>query len=84
MRKHNFAVAPSLKAKREKQTKKGAKKSLHSIADIFFQCQTFAPHGYLVAPTLKMMFEVRSSLALDKTREFVFTGFVARYWFGIS
>ena len=34
--KHNFDVAPSLKAKREKQTKRGQKKSLHSIADIFF------------------------------------------------
>ena len=28
------------------------------MADIFFQCQNFAPHGYLVALTLKMMFEV--------------------------
>ena len=47
MRKHNFAVAPSLKAKR------GRKKSLHSIAYIFFLYQTFAPHGYLVASTVK-------------------------------
>ena len=55
--KHNIAVAPSLKAKRQKP-KKRPKNSLHSIADIFFQCQTFAPYGYLVAPTLKMMIEV--------------------------
>ena len=47
MRKHNFVVAPSLKAKR------GRKNSLHSIAYIFFLCQTFAPHGYLVASTVK-------------------------------
>ena len=35
-----------------------------------------------VAPTLKMMFEVCTcrSLALDKTREFVFTGFLACYY----
>ena len=64
--------------------KKGGKKSLHLIADIFFSCQTFALHGYMVAPTLKMMCEVCSSLALSKTLEFVFTGFLAWYWFGIN
>ena len=31
-----------------------------------------------------MMFEVCWSLALDKTRELVFIGFLACYWFGVS
>ena len=55
MRKHNIALAPSFKAKRERQTKKGAKNSLPSKAYIFFYRQTFAPHGYLFATTVKCL-----------------------------
>ena len=36
-----------------------------------FLVSNFAPHGYLVAPTLKMMFEVRRSRALDKANLFL-------------
>ena len=50
---------------------------------IFFYSQTFAPHGYLFAPTVKMMFEVCRSRALDKTKLFLLA-FLACYWFGIS
>ena len=64
--------------------KRGRKKSRHSIADIFFQSQTFAPHGYLVAPMLKIMFGVCRSPALDKTNLFFYTGFLECYWFGVS
>ena len=71
MCKYNIAVAPHLKTKRQKETKKGAKNSLHSTADIFFQCQTFASHDYLVAPRMKIMFEVCRSRVLDKTNLFL-------------
>ena len=61
------------KSKKGETDKKKAAKKITSFDSwyIFLVSNfcTIAPHGYLVAPTLKIMFEVYRSLALDKTNE---------------
>ena len=83
LRKHNIAVAPSLKAKRAKQTKKGAKK-ITSIESLYiFLVSNFCTTWLSVCTNGEN--DVWSlHVASARHDDFVFTGFLACFWFGIS
>ena len=71
LRKHKIPVARNLKTKSTKLEQKIQKRlfllKIHSVLEF----QAFAPRGFLVAPTLKMVFEVCRSLALDQNNLFL-------------
>ena len=83
LRKRNIAVAPSLKAKREKQTKKGAEKITSFESLYIFLASNFCTTWLSVCTNGEN--DVWSlQVASARQDEFVFTGFLACYWFGIS